>query len=115
MKLAFIIASLRGGGAERVVTTLSAGLSGRGHEVVVITEADSANDHYRLDPAVRRVELGSEWSTQGTVEKVVVSFRRLMRPRHGPREIIRDNENGSLVQEGDRLLAHRSDRCGSTS
>lgn len=61
MKLLFVIKSLSlpGGGSERVLAEISAGLTGRGHEVCVASfDAPGAADFYPFDPRVRRIRLG---------------------------------------------------------
>lgn len=57
MKLALIISSLGGGGAERVMTLLANAWVKRGNEVTLITLASNRMDVYPLDPGVRRVAL----------------------------------------------------------
>lgn len=57
MKLALVISSLGGGGAERVMTLLANAWVERGNQVTLITLASSRMDTFRLDPAVRRVAL----------------------------------------------------------
>ncbi|TAN08577.1 MAG: glycosyltransferase family 4 protein [Rhodanobacteraceae bacterium] len=57
MKLALVISSLGGGGAERVMTLLANAWAARGDEITLITLASGDMDTYRLDPAVRRVAL----------------------------------------------------------
>lgn len=57
MKLALVISSLGGGGAERVMSTLAKAWADEGNEVTLITLASRQEDRYPLDPAVRRVAL----------------------------------------------------------
>lgn len=57
MKLALVISSLGGGGAERVMTLLANAWAQRGNEVTLITLASNLRDTYPLDPRVRRVAL----------------------------------------------------------
>lgn len=57
MKLALVISSLGGGGAERVMSLLANAWVERGDQVTLITLASSRMDTYRLDPAVQRVAL----------------------------------------------------------
>lgn len=61
MNLLFIIKALSvaGGGAERVLADVSAGLAARGHRVTIASYDDpGSTDFYPIDPAVRRVRLG---------------------------------------------------------
>lgn len=57
MKLALVIGSLGGGGAERVMAMLANAWSRRGAEVTVVTVDNSGSDRYELDPAVKRISL----------------------------------------------------------
>lgn len=57
MKLALVISSLGGGGAERVMTLLANAWARRGDTVTLITLASSQMDRYALDPAVHRIAL----------------------------------------------------------
>ncbi len=81
MRLALVISSLRGGGAERVLATLADAFAAHGHAVTVITEASADHDHYRLAPHVRRVALGIEWETTTWSRKLVANVQRLRRLR----------------------------------
>ena len=83
MKLALVISSLRGGGAERVLTTVAEELAASGHEVTVITESSAEHDHYRLGPGVCRIALDVEWETSTWARKLVANLRRLRRLRKG--------------------------------
>lgn len=57
IRLALVISSLCGGGAERVMSTLANAWARRGVAVTLITLSDGANDAYQLDRKVRRVSL----------------------------------------------------------
>lgn len=54
MRVTCVIGTLGGGGAERVMTYLCAGLAARGHQVTLLTLDNSVPDFYPLDPAVTR-------------------------------------------------------------
>lgn len=58
MKLALVISSLTGGGAERVMATLANAWVQQGFQVSLITIAGTDSDAYSLDPAVVRIGLG---------------------------------------------------------
>lgn len=83
MRLALVISSLRGGGAERVLSTLAGELAACGHEVTVITESSVGQDHYRLGPGVRRIALDVEWETSTWMRKLAANMSRLRRLRKG--------------------------------
>ena len=57
MRITCVIGTLAGGGAERVMTYLCAGLAARGHEVTLLTLDNSVPDFYSLSPAVTRVRV----------------------------------------------------------
>lgn len=57
MKLALVISSLGGGGAERVMSLLANAWIDRGNEVTLITLASRQLDRFPLDPAVQRIAL----------------------------------------------------------
>ena len=61
MRITCVIGTLGGGGAERVMTYLCAGLAARGHQVTLLTLDSSVPDFYKLAPTVTRarVELPS--------------------------------------------------------
>ena len=62
MKLAFVIKTLgiAGGGAERVLGQVTAGLAARGHEVTIVTfGSPGERDFYDIDDRVDRLWLGS--------------------------------------------------------
>lgn len=58
MKVLLVISSLRGGGAERVMTWLADCLIDAGDSVCLITQHEASDDFYRLNPAVRRIAVG---------------------------------------------------------
>ena len=57
LRIACVIHSLNGGGAERVMSGLVGSLRERGHEVSLICLDDGTRDRYPVDPGVRRVLL----------------------------------------------------------
>ncbi len=57
MKIACLIHSLDGGGAERVMAGLASRLAARGHCVTLITLDDAKSDRHNVDAAVARVPL----------------------------------------------------------
>lgn len=59
LRVLVFIHSLQGGGAERVAVDLSAAWAQAGHEVMLVTQTDSAGDVYTLDARVRRRVLGT--------------------------------------------------------
>ena len=86
MRLALVIASLQGGGAERVMATLASAWAQRGDQVTLITLDAAENDFYPLDPRVRRVSMRLYQSTRGVVDKVRTGYRRVSQLRRCLRE-----------------------------
>ncbi|HEX7323832.1 MAG TPA: glycosyltransferase family 4 protein [Rhodanobacteraceae bacterium] len=82
MKLALVISSLGGGGAERVMTLLANAWAGGGNEVTLITLASSRMDAFPLAPGVRRVALdvaGPSTHVAAAIGHNVVRIRALRR------------------------------------
>ena len=57
MRITCVIGTLGGGGAERVMTYLCAGLAARGHQVTLLTLDNSVPDFYTLAASVTRVRV----------------------------------------------------------
>jgi glycosyltransferase involved in cell wall biosynthesis len=86
MKLLFVVKTLglTGGGAERVLAEITAGLAARGHEVTVASfDAPGAADFYAFDHRVVRIRMGIGRSDRpsGMVDVLrrAVRLRRLLR------------------------------------
>lgn len=58
MKIACLIHSLDGGGAERVLAGLVSRFANRGHRATLITLGDGHGDRHELSPDVSRIDLG---------------------------------------------------------
>lgn len=71
MRIAFLIRSLTGGGAERVCVLLANGLAAKGHEVTVVTVKPESEDAYTLAPQVQRVVLNASLDTPRRQESVL--------------------------------------------
>ncbi|MFO7875606.1 MAG: hypothetical protein R6U55_03360, partial [Desulfovermiculus sp.] len=56
-KALFVISSLQGGGAQRVMTTMANGLVGRGRDVTLVTIDDQESSFFPLDERVKRIDL----------------------------------------------------------
>ena len=83
-KIAFHLNCLAMGGAERVVTNLSAQFAAEGYEVTVATEWEE-EEEYTLDEKVRRVPVGLTREEEGR-NRVVKMFLRLLRLRQFVKE-----------------------------
>ena len=86
MKLACIIHSLNGGGAERVLAGLSSRLSQRGHDVTLITLDDGTQDKHSVDASVHRVHLDVMRESHSILSRLKNSRIRL----RGIRETVAD-------------------------
>ena len=76
LKIACIIHSLDGGGAERVIASLATRLGDRGHEVALITLDDGKNDRHEVGTAVRRVTLDVMASAPSSLFSKLTNRRR---------------------------------------
>ena len=81
MKVACIIHSLDGGGAERVMASLCSRLSARGHDVTLITLDDGRGDRHAVDPAVKRKHLNVMSNSRGWLAKFTNTRNRVLRVR----------------------------------
>jgi glycosyltransferase involved in cell wall biosynthesis len=77
VKIACIIHSLDGGGAERVMARLASQLAQRGHAVTLITLDDAAGDRHDVDPRVARLPLAVMSDSRGLVQKWLHVRRRV--------------------------------------
>ena len=77
LKIACLIHSLDGGGAERVLAGLANRLALRGHKVVLVTLDDGRVSRHPVDDAVRRVPL----NVLSTPQRRVSPIRRLLEVR----------------------------------
>lgn len=80
MKIALVISSLGGGGAERVMATLANAWVRKGTQVTLITLASSAQDVFPLDDAVARIDLDLTGFSPNILQALgrnVVRIRRL--------------------------------------
>lgn len=77
-KIVFHLNCLAMGGAERVVTNLSAQFAEEGYEVIVATEWEE-EEEYCLDKKVRRVSVGltKEEENRNRIVKMILRFLRL--------------------------------------
>ncbi|QDT12595.1 glycosyltransferase family 4 protein [Planctomycetes bacterium K23_9] len=77
MKIACIIHSLDGGGAERVMAGLASRLCDRGHEVVLVTLDNGVKNRHELSSAVRRVPLDLMRVSRSQLDRFFNSRRRV--------------------------------------
>lgn len=85
MRLACIIHSLDGGGAERVMASLCSRLAARGHQVTLITLDDGTRDRHPVDPIVARRYLDVMKTSHGLCARLVNNVRRTRKIREAIR------------------------------
>jgi glycosyltransferase involved in cell wall biosynthesis len=76
-RIALVISSLGGGGAERIVSGLAMRWARLGLDVSVVTLGSRTTDAYDLDPRVRRVTLDLVRPSRHAVEGLVQASRRI--------------------------------------
>ena len=81
VRIAFVISTLRAGGAERVVSIMANDWALRGREVVIITLSRQEDDWYDLHPKIKRVALDLLGSSSHAGGKLTNNFRRIVRLR----------------------------------
>jgi len=92
LKLACIIPTLSGGGAERVLSQLASRLSERGHDVTLITLDDGKQDRHSVSDRVARLNLDVMTSSSGSEKsnslvRLAQSVKRLSRLRSAIQEV----------------------------
>jgi GalNAc-alpha-(1->4)-GalNAc-alpha-(1->3)-diNAcBac-PP-undecaprenol alpha-1,4-N-acetyl-D-galactosaminyltransferase len=81
LKIALVISSLGGGGAERVVSTLANAWIREGVDVTLITLANRSADMHLLEPAIERIELNLASPSPNTFVALTRTFVRIHRLR----------------------------------
>lgn len=81
MKISFVIHSLDGGGAERVMAGLASRLQQKGHEGTLITLDDGRHDRHDVDPGVARVPLNVMRPSRHKWQAVTSNLSRMRRLR----------------------------------
>ena len=86
MRLALVISSLAGGGAERTMAALANAWVAQGRQVTLITLALRIEDIYVLRSEVVRVDLGLKGDSRGALGSLVATLRRVRALRRALRE-----------------------------
>src|SRR5436853_104877 len=86
MKLAFVISSLRTGGAERVLTRLATSFADQGNDVTIITLSEDVTSYY-VSPRVNCVSLRLATQSKTTVHGFLNGARRLFALRRAIRSV----------------------------
>jgi glycosyltransferase involved in cell wall biosynthesis len=87
MKIACVIHSLSGGGAERVLAGLASRLAARGHHVTLITLGDGSDDRYPLADGVHRHPLGVMQPSRNIVDGLANALHRVRALRQALNQI----------------------------
>lgn len=93
MKILFLIASLRMGGAERVASTLCNHWAGDQHTVTLVTLDSQDQDFYQSHSLIKRYALDSYKSKRSILDKVSTNFSRIFKIR----KIIQENQPDVVV------------------
>ena len=120
VKIACLIHSLGGGGAERVMAGLSSRLASRGHDVTLICLGDGTDDRHQVDESVQRVSLDGMSVSRGKLSAAWNLYRRVLAIRSATKAIAPDvllsfcdrtNVLAGLAADGTTrtLLSERSD------
>ncbi len=81
-KLAFVVADMAGGGAQRVISILANHWAEKGHVVTIYTLDDSATSHFELRSPIELKPLSLMQPSSRITEKVVNNSRRIKRLRN---------------------------------
>jgi glycosyltransferase involved in cell wall biosynthesis len=87
VRVACIIHSLDGGGAERVMASLCSHLAGRSHEVTLITLDNGRRQRHRLGPAVNWIALDVMSDSRDWISKLSNNRTRVARIRQAIIEV----------------------------
>lgn len=104
-KIALVIGSLQGGGAERVMATLANAWDERGVQVVLITLRDQNADVYTVNDSVERVVIGLTGESQHFWQKITNNWRRIRAMRKILRECNPDVVLSFMTEHNIRTIA----------
>lgn len=82
MRIVFLIASLRGGGAERVASVLCNYWAAHQHDVILVTFDSTQNDFYTCNPNIKRYSTNSFTTSRNVFEKVKANLQRVAKIRN---------------------------------
>ncbi len=100
--LAIVIGSFNNGGAERVASLLANTLTEQGFRVAALTHEGPQADHFKLNPAVRRIVLGSAGASGNPLQAVMANVSRLLALRRAirqtrPRTVLSFHMEGNIL------------------
>ncbi|MEM9620086.1 MAG: glycosyltransferase [Pseudomonadota bacterium] len=81
MNITLVINSLASGGAERVLSGLANYWAAQGHQIHLITLADSSKDHYPLVAGITRASLRAGEVSANPLHALLLNWRRIRRLR----------------------------------
>jgi hypothetical protein len=81
MRVAFVISSLGGGGAERVLSALANAWASDHTNITLITLGNRKSDAYALDPAIERLDLDLVRPSSGALSAIFRNVERVRRLR----------------------------------
>lgn len=85
--IAFVLADMGGGGAQRVAATMANYWARQGRRMALITLGPVETDAYPLDPAVLRIATGGLGASTGAVSAAIANIRRVRRLRGAIRRV----------------------------
>ena len=81
LRITLFSPALSAGGAERVLSLLANALAAEGHDITLITLADSATDFFSVAPEIRRVGLAAQSMSGGLLDALRNNTRRIRQLR----------------------------------
>jgi GalNAc-alpha-(1->4)-GalNAc-alpha-(1->3)-diNAcBac-PP-undecaprenol alpha-1,4-N-acetyl-D-galactosaminyltransferase len=81
MNIVFIIGTLKGGGAERILSGMANYWHSMGHAVTLITHDAEENDFYPLSPGINRIGLNLTGPTRGFLYTIKQRIQKITTPR----------------------------------
>ncbi|WP_340202377.1 glycosyltransferase family 4 protein [Ascidiimonas sp. W6] len=95
MKIDFVINSLVGGGAERVMVLLANYFSSKGHDISIITFNEP--DDFELDPQVKRVKLHQGNIKNHTIRSILNLTKYYTKRKNRPQVMIPFMTHGNFI------------------
>jgi GalNAc-alpha-(1->4)-GalNAc-alpha-(1->3)-diNAcBac-PP-undecaprenol alpha-1,4-N-acetyl-D-galactosaminyltransferase len=91
--IAIVIGDLSEGGAQRVVTTLTAGWIARNQTITVITLSDRDRDFFKIPDGAGRVVVGGSGEASGVLNAILSNFHRI----RGLRRAIKESNAKTVI------------------
>jgi glycosyltransferase involved in cell wall biosynthesis len=97
MKIALVLHSMGGGGAERVSAALANAWSEQGHKVSLITFSGKEIDKYVLADSIERIVLGLSGESIGTFDAIRSNIQRILSLRRAVIQLMPDVVVGMMT------------------